>query len=58
MLVEIRIYAQFGSIHHQRLRKVLIFLARTVGYGEIIGIKPAKKLLEEQKAHLMGKTEQ
>ena len=27
---------------------------KTIGYGEIIGIKPAKTLLQEQKEHLMG----
>ena len=31
---------------------------KTVGYGEITAIKPAKKLLEEQKAHLMSKKEE
>jgi GH24 family phage-related lysozyme (muramidase) len=28
-------------------------LLRTIGYGEIIGIKPAKKLFDEQKEHLI-----
>jgi hypothetical protein len=27
---------------------------KTIGYGEIIGIKPAKKLLKEQEAQLVG----
>jgi hypothetical protein len=27
---------------------------KTIGYGEIIGLKPAKKLLKEQEAQLVG----
>lgn len=51
---KIRFHAEFGTIHPQRRRKVRQFLFRTIGYGEIIGIKPAKTLLQEQKEHLMG----
>jgi GH24 family phage-related lysozyme (muramidase) len=29
-----------------------LILCRTIGYGEIIGIKPAKTLLKEQKEQL------
>lgn len=50
---EILIYAKLRSIHFKRLRKVKIFiLFRTVGYGYVTKIKPAKKLLEEQKEQL------
>ncbi len=50
---EILIYARVGSIHFKRLRKVKIFiLFRTVGYGYVTKIKPARKLLEEQKEQL------
>ena len=38
-------------------RKVLFFLYRTIGYGEIVGIKPAKKLYDEQKEHLLNRAE-
>lgn len=49
-----RVYALPRKIYPQRLGKVLINLLRTIGYGEITGIKPAKKLFKEQEEQLVG----
>lgn len=59
MLGKARVHAKFGSIHSQRRGKVNYpFIFRTVGYGLVNKIKPAKKLTEEQKIHLgAGKEE-
>ena len=35
----------------------MILLCRTIGYGEIIGIKPAKTMFKEQKEQLGGVAE-
>lgn len=50
---KVLIHAIVGQIYLAWLRKVYFDKYRTIGYGEVSKIKPAKVLLKEQKDQLM-----